>query len=523
MLELLLAQAPDSRELAELAAGLGVKSTPFQPAAEGKCVLCGLCTRVCNEMMGRGAINFFGRGAAREVRTAFDRPTDQCQACGACAFVCPTGAIDLATITARRLKPHMTGVRQVSHRPALHRPGPSAGLAARAGDRPRELHPFQDRASAACAARSARPARSTTSRPKRPSQLEVGSVVLTPGFEAFDATRRGEFGFGFAPNVLSNVQFERMLSASGPTQGHIRRPSDGKPPKRLAFIQCVGSRDTGCDNDYCSSVCCMAATKEAILAKEHEPGLDVTIFFLDLRAFGKDFDRYCDRAKNQLGVRYVRSFISRTYEMPGTRNLRLVYANAEMKQTEDEFDMVVLSLGLEPSATLQEQAQRMGVVLNRWGFAQTSELCPLDTSRPGVFVGGAFQEPKDIPDTVMQASAAAARAMALLAPARGTRVRTKTYPPQRDISRRAAADRRVHLPLRQQHRLGGRRGAGGEADPRIAARRRGREQHLHLRRRHPEPHQGPDRRARLESRGGGLLHAADARADLPRHAARRRA
>ncbi len=297
-------------------------------------------------------------------------------------------------------------------------------------------------------------------------QLEVGSVVLTPGFEAFDATRRGEFGYGLAANVLTNVQFERMLSAAGPTQGHIRRPADGRPPKRLAFLQCVGSRDTGCDNDYCSSVCCMAATKEAILAKEHEPGLEVTIFFLDLRAFGKDFDRYCDRAKNQLGVRYVRSFISRLYEMPGTRNLRLVYADSGdcpnfrgektvdpqkthagrengtgyplgalgVRQIEEDYDMVVLSLGLEPSASLQEQAQRLGVALNRWGFAQTSESCPLDTSRPGVFVGGAFQEPKDIPDTVMQASAAAARAMALLAKARGTRVRTKTYPEERDIA-----------------------------------------------------------------------------------------
>jgi len=168
--------------------------------------------------------------------------------------------------------------------------------------------------------------------PRQTLRLEVGAVVLTPGFEAFDATRRGAFGFGFAPNVLTNVQFERLLSASGPTQGHVLRPSDGKPPRRLAFLQCVGSRDTGCDNDYCSSVCCMAATKEAILAKQHEPGLDATIFFLDLRAFGKDFDRYCDRAKNQLGVRYVRSFISRTYEMPGTRNLRVVYAAAPEKE-----------------------------------------------------------------------------------------------------------------------------------------------------------------------------------------------
>jgi heterodisulfide reductase subunit A len=433
VLELLLAQAPDSRELAEVARGLGVESTPFQPEPGGKCVLCGLCTRMCNEMMGRGAINLFGRGAAREVRTAFDQKSDQCQACGACAFVCPTGAIDLATITARRLKPHITGFdKYLTARPCIDLAHPQASPRVPVIDRESCIH-FRTGQCGLCA-KVCQAEAIDYDQPEEQVELQVGSVVLTPGFGAFDAARRGEFGFGFAPNVLSNVQFERMLSAAGPTQGHLRRPSDGKPPKRLAFIQCVGSRDSGCDNDYCSSVCCMAATKEAILAKEHEPGLEVTIFFLDLRAFGKDFDRYCERAKNQLGVRYLRSFISRTYEMPGTRNLRVVYAGPEIQQTEDEFDMIVLSLGLEPSATLQEQAGRMGVLLNRWGFAQTSELCPLDTSRPGVFVGGAFQEPKDIPDTVMQASAAAARAMTLLAPARGTRVRIKTYPAERDIS-----------------------------------------------------------------------------------------
>ena len=437
VLELLLAQAPDSRELAVFAASLGVESTPFQPTPGGKCVLCGLCTRVCSEMMGRGAINLFGRGTSREVRTAFDEPTNQCQACGACAFVCPTGAVDLGTITSRRVKPHVTAFdKYLSARPCIDLAHPQASPRVPVIDRESCIH-FKTGQCGLCA-KVCQAGAIDYDQPEETLRLEVGAVVLTPGFEAFDATRRGEFGFGFAPNVLTNVQFERLLSASGPTQGHILRPSDGRPPKRLAFIQCVGSRDTGCDNDYCSSVCCMAATKEAILAKEHERGLEVTIFFLDLRAFGKDFDRYCDRAKNQLGVRYVRSFISRTYEMPGTRNLRVVYAAAEkgdrMKQIEEEFDMIVLSLGLEPSATLRELAERMGVVLNRWGFAQTSELCPLDTSRPGVFVGGAFQEPKDIPDTVMQASAAAARAMALLAPARGTRVRTKTYPPQRDIT-----------------------------------------------------------------------------------------
>jgi heterodisulfide reductase subunit A-like polyferredoxin len=265
-------------------------------------------------------------------------------------------------------------------------------------------------------------------------QLEIGAVVLSAGFDAFDARRRGEFGFGFAPNVLTNVQFERMLSASGPTRGQILRPSDGGHPTRLAFIQCVGSRDTTCGNDYCSSVCCMAATKEAILAKEHQPELEITIFFLDLRAFGKDFDRYCERARDELGVRYVRSFISRTYEMPDTKNLRLVHVDEQLRQVEEEFDMVVLSLGLEPSATLRAQAEQIGVDLNAYGFAATTELSPLETSRPGVFVGGAFQEPKDIPDTVMQASAAAASAMTLLAPARGTRVRTKAYPKERDIT-----------------------------------------------------------------------------------------
>jgi heterodisulfide reductase subunit A-like polyferredoxin len=268
---------------------------------------------------------------------------------------------------------------------------------------------------------------------ERTVELDAGAVLLTPGFEAFDARRRGEFGFGFARNVVTNVQFERILSASGPTGGQIRRPSDGERPKRLAFIQCVGSRDSTCGNDYCSSVCCMAATKEAILAKEHEPDLEVTIFFLDLRAFGKDFDRYYERARS-LGVRYVRSFVSRTFEMPSTHNLRLVYAGPGIEQVEEEFDMVVLSLGLEPSASFREQAEQIGIDLNRWGFAHTRELSPLEASRPGVFVGGAFQEPKDIPDTVMQASAAASRAMALLAPARGSRVRIKAYPPEHDIT-----------------------------------------------------------------------------------------
>ncbi|HOX38307.1 MAG TPA: FAD-dependent oxidoreductase [Candidatus Brocadiia bacterium] len=433
VLELLLAEAPDSEELAEFAASLGVNSTSFEPSPQGKCILCGLCVRACNDLMKRGAIGMFGRGAIRKVQTAYGEPTDQCQACGACAFLCPTGAIDLKRITSRRITPHITDFdKGLSARPCIDLGHPQASPRAPVIDRENCVH-FKTGECGLCSRVCGRGAINYDQTESRIS-VNVGAVVLTPGFEAFDAKQRGEFCFGFASNVVSNVQFERVLSASGPTAGHIRRPSDGRTPKRLAFIQCIGSRDTGCDNDYCSSVCCMAATKEAILAREHEPELEVTVFFLDLRAFGKDFDRYCDRAKNRLGVRYIRAFISRLYEMPGTRNLRLVHVSEDMKQTEEEFDMVVLSLGMEPGAGLREQAERMGVALNRWGFTQTTELNPLETSRPGVFVGGAFQEPKDIPDTVMQASAAAGKAMALLAPARGTQVRTKVYPPERDIT-----------------------------------------------------------------------------------------
>ncbi len=470
VLEMLLAEAPQSQELAQLAAELGVAGTPLKKAAEGKCILCGLCVRTCNDLMARGAISMFGRGGKRRVSTAFHEASDQCQACGACVFVCPTGAVNLATISARRPKLHQTRYAQyLESRPSIDLAHPQASPRVPVIDRQNCVH-FTTGECGLCA-KVCQAGAIDYDQPVEKLELEVGGVVLTPGFEAFDAARRGEFGYGLAPNVLTSLQFERMLSASGPTHGHIRRPADGKAPRRLAFIQCVGSRNEGCDNAYCSSICCMAATKEAILAKEHEPGLDVTIFFLDLRAFGKDFDRYCDRAKNQLGVRYVRSFISRVYEMPGTRNLRLVHAgekgmpgrvpssealthqesggpeaggsalrsttprlSPQMKLTKEEFDMVVLSLGLEPSASLQEQAERLGVVLNRWGFAATDEFHPLDTSRPGVFVGGAFQEPKDIPDTVMQASAAAARAMCLLNKARGSRVRTKAYPPERDIA-----------------------------------------------------------------------------------------
>ncbi|MDD5675530.1 MAG: FAD-dependent oxidoreductase, partial [Chitinivibrionales bacterium] len=432
ILELLLAQAPDSKKIADFAASLGVTSTPFPKAAEGACILCGLCVRTCDDLMGRGAMNMVGRGAKREVLPAFNEKSDQCQTCGACDYVCPAGAADVAKVSVRSIKKHYTAYNQyLQARPSIDMAHPQAVPRVPSIDRKSCVH-FKTGECGLCS-KVCQAGAIDYDQQETSVELDVGAVLLTPGFSAFDPMRRIEYGSAYDQNVLTNTQFERLLSAAGPTSGHVRRPSDGKAPKQIAFIQCVGSRDEKSNNSYCSSVCCMAATKEAILSKQHEPDAAVTIYYMDLRAYGKDFDRYFNRAK-EMGVNYVRCRPSSVEEVNESKNLRITYIDDEKGCTTQEHDMVVLSLGLEPSASLKEQAERFGIMLNQWGFTQTSELNPLETSRPGIFVGGAFSEPKDIPDTVMQASAAAARAMALLASARGTRVKTKTYPPERDIT-----------------------------------------------------------------------------------------
>jgi heterodisulfide reductase subunit A-like polyferredoxin len=264
--------------------------------------------------------------------------------------------------------------------------------------------------------------------------LSVGSVILTPGYDEFQAAARAEFGHGRHQNVLSSVQFERMLSASGPTEGQVRRPSDGRPVKRLAFIQCVGSRDAARGNGYCSSICCMSATKEAMVALEHVSGLDISIYCMDVRAFGKEFDSYVNRAQGEYGVKYIRGMPSRVVELPGSRDLRVRTFVEDGQERLDEFDLVVLSVGLRPSAWAKDTAQKLGLRLNQFGFCETDRLAPLAASSPGVFVAGAFQEPKDIPESVAQASAAAACAMAELGTARGTLVARHEYPWERDVT-----------------------------------------------------------------------------------------
>ncbi len=261
-------------------------------------------------------------------------------------------------------------------------------------------------------------------------RLEVGAVIACPGFETFDASLLACYGWGLHPNVITSIEFERILSASGPTRGRLVRPSDGREPRRIAWIQCVGSRDTHrVHNEYCSSVCCTYAVKEAVIAREHSGGdLEATIFYIDLRTHGKGFERYYERARDEHGVRFVRSEISRIYQEP-SGDLILRYPEGG-RIREESFDMVVLSVGMVQTESNRELAGRLGIRLNRHGFCETGPFSPVSTSVPGVFAAGAFTGPKDIPETVMGASAAAAGAASLLARSRNTLTTRRTYPPE---------------------------------------------------------------------------------------------
>jgi len=433
MAELLLARCPNVDKVKEVAAELGVTETRF-PKKDEDCILCGLCTRVCSELMKSGAVDFRGRGNTREVAPAYDKHSPICMACGACVIVCPTGAMDLSEVSSRPPRP-LTSAYDAGlvQRSSIYIPYQQAIPKVPVIDRTTCMHFLKDASLDACrACESACSAKAIDyTQEDEIVELDVGAAILSPGSCLFDANQKLELGYSWAPNVLISLQFERLQSASGPYEGQILRVSDGEHPHRIAFIQCVGSRDY--EHNYCSSVCCMYATKEAIIAKEHEPDLECTIFYMDMRAYGKGFDAYYERAK-ELGVQYVRCRPSHVEEVPDTQNLKIHYEAEDGTHQTEEFDMVVLSVGLQPPKDAQELADRFGIALDENGFARTAPTSPVSTSRDGVYVCGPFAEPKDIPETVMEAGAAAANVMALLSESRGTEIVEREYPPEKDVS-----------------------------------------------------------------------------------------
>ncbi len=266
-------------------------------------------------------------------------------------------------------------------------------------------------------------------------QVEVGAVIMAPGFEVFDPKLRNDFGYGIMENVVTSLDFERILCSTGPYEGEIRRPSDRKHPKKIAWIQCVGSRQVlEGGNSYCSGVCCAYTQKQVILAKDHEADLEARIFHNDIRAFGKDFERFYQRAENLSGVEFIRSYVAVVREDPETKNVAIRYATTDGGVKEEEFELVVLSVGLNPPKNAEELAKKFGIELNEHGFCNSNPLNPIETSRPGIFVSGAFQGPIDIPESVMGASGADALCSQLLAHRRGDLAVDRVYPPERDVS-----------------------------------------------------------------------------------------
>ncbi|GAI43798.1 unnamed protein product, partial [marine sediment metagenome] len=263
---------------------------------------------------------------------------------GACKVVCPVDTVDLSKVTLRKPRPIKSEFDMgLAPRSSIYIPYPQAVPKIPVIDRETCIH-FLKGGDICKSCENFCEAKAIDYEQKDEiKEVDVGAVILSPGFELFDANKKKELGYDRYPNVVSSMQFERILSASGPYIGQLLRPSDEKHPRKVAFIQCVGSREV--DQNYCSSVCCMYATKEAIIAKEHQPDLECSIFYIDIRAFGKGFEQYYERAK-ELGIKYVRCRPSSIKEIPATKNLIVTYHDEKNELQEEEFGMVALSCGL---------------------------------------------------------------------------------------------------------------------------------------------------------------------------------
>jgi heterodisulfide reductase subunit A len=429
MIELQLALCPDSETIQNIAEEYGVKETRLRKKNED-CFLCGLCVRMCEERMGINAIGFANRGSRREVGPPFDTHSDVCQVCGTCAFICPTERIKLEEISKNEAIPILNEYNEgLNTRSAAYISYPQAVPNKATIDDRYCVHMLKGECKICqevCEAEAI-----NYEQEEEQIKLNVGAVVLSPGFELFDVQTKEDLGYGHYPNVVTSIEFERIMSTTGPHLGHILRPSDDKEPKNLAFIQCVGSRD--CERDYCSSVCCMYATKEAIIAKEHiSGGLQCDIFFMDLRAYSKGFDEYYQKGK-ELGIEYIRCRPPAIEEVPETKNLVVTYIDEKDLKVTREYDMVVLSVGMDPPKNVKEISEKFGIELNEYNFCKTETFTPVESTREGVYVAGPFTEPKDIPETIMQASGASAKVLSLLKDEKGSLITTKEFPPETDV------------------------------------------------------------------------------------------
>ena len=436
IVEMLLARCPNVPVIKALADQYGIKEPRFK-TEDDDCILCGLCTRMCDRM-GSGAISLTGRGVEFKVDTPFHVQTDVCMACGACASVCPTGHINTdkikELITKHTLKPIPSEYEMgLAGRKPVYVPYAQAVPNTPVIDRTKCVH-FKTGGCQICTEFCGVNAIDHTQQDES-IEVEVGSVILAPGADVYDPGLHDTFNYTRHPNVVTSMEFERILSASGPYGGHLIRPSDHVEPKKIAWLQCVGSRDVHLGaHGYCSGVCCTYAIKEAMLAKDHSSnGLDAAVFYIDMRTFGKDFEQYYNRAREESGVRFIKSKITKVETNQETDMQVIRYVDEAGRRLEEEFDMVVLSVGLSASLQTAEQAKKWGIDLDHYNFASTTSFDPVKTSRPGIYVCGIFQGPKDIPSSVIDSSAAAGVAGSRLSDVRWTLTKTREIPDEIDV------------------------------------------------------------------------------------------